>query len=42
MAEKFAGKYSFVGQENFDAYLKDTGKIPDTKTFFFLCSEYFH
>ena len=31
MAEKFAGKYSFVSQENFDEYLKDTGKIPDSK-----------
>merc|ERR1712223_1280530 len=24
MAEKFAGKYTFVSQENFDEYLKDT------------------
>ena len=31
MAEKFAGKYSFVSQENFDEYLKDTGKISDSK-----------
>ena len=31
MAGKFAGKYSFVSQENFDEYLKDTGKIADSK-----------
>ena len=26
MTEKFAGKYSFESQDNFDAYVKDIGK----------------
>ena len=26
MTEKFAGKYSFDSQDNFDAYVKDIGK----------------
>ena len=39
MTEKFAGKYTFAGkyafvsQENFDEFLKDTGKILCCKTF---------
>ena len=29
MTEKFAGKYSFDSQDNFDAYVKDIGKNCD-------------